>query len=138
MKFIVDDLRFRKKVQIQFKSFTSGERMAPPRISGRKPPKKTLLQEISSKYLTVDFVKSLVIDPARLPWISYLILAAELVLNIFIVLRINYTEIDWVAYMQECEGFLNGTTDYSQLKGKAHACFSFSTLFMLLKKSIFR
>ena len=27
------------------------------------------------------------------------------------------TEIDWKAYMQEVEGFLNGTTDYYQLKG---------------------
>lgn len=50
---------------------------------------------------------------------SYLILLAELVLNVFIVLSVNYTEIDWVAYMQECEGFLNGTTDYSQLRGES-------------------
>ena len=27
------------------------------------------------------------------------------------------TEIDWVAYMQEVEGVLNGTFDYTQLKG---------------------
>ena len=27
------------------------------------------------------------------------------------------TEIDWVAYMQEVEGALNGTLDYSQLRG---------------------
>lgn len=27
------------------------------------------------------------------------------------------TEIDWKAYMQEVEGFLNGTTDYNQLEG---------------------
>lgn len=27
------------------------------------------------------------------------------------------TEIDWIAYMQEVEGFLNGTRDYTQLKG---------------------
>ena len=27
------------------------------------------------------------------------------------------TEIDWVAYMQEVEGVLNGTFDYSQLRG---------------------
>ena len=27
------------------------------------------------------------------------------------------TEIDWVAYMQEVEGFLNGTWDYVELKG---------------------
>ena len=29
----------------------------------------------------------------------------------------NYTEIDWIAYMQEVEGFANGTTDYALLKG---------------------
>ena len=27
------------------------------------------------------------------------------------------TEIDWVAYMQEVEGVLNGTYDYAHLKG---------------------
>lgn len=27
------------------------------------------------------------------------------------------TEIDWKAYMDECSGFLNGTTDYMLLKG---------------------
>lgn len=84
----------------------------------RKTGKKSLWKEISSKYLTIDFVKSLILDPARLEWISYLILFAELILNIFIVLRINYTEIDWIAYMQQVGGFLNGTFDYSELKGE--------------------
>jgi alpha-1,3-mannosyltransferase len=91
--------------------------MAPTKNPSRKPIKKSLVQEISSKYLTVDFVKSLIFDPARLQWISYLILFAELLLNIFIVSRVNYTEIDWVAYMQQVDSFLNGTLDYSQLKG---------------------
>ena len=27
------------------------------------------------------------------------------------------TEIDWRAYMQEVEGFVNGTRDYYQLQG---------------------
>lgn len=27
------------------------------------------------------------------------------------------TEIDWKAYMQEVEGFLNGERDYTKLKG---------------------
>lgn len=94
--------------------------MAPPKISARKPLKKSRLQELTAKYLTVDFVKSLVLDPVRLSWVSYLILAAELAMNILIVMRVNYTEIDWVAYMQECEGFLNGTTDYAQLKGELY------------------
>lgn len=28
------------------------------------------------------------------------------------------TEIDWIAYMQEVEGFLNGTLNYTLLKGQ--------------------
>lgn len=34
-----------------------------------------------------------------------------------IIENVKYTEIDWVAYMQEVEGFINGTLDYQQLKG---------------------
>lgn len=60
----------------------------------------------------------LLINPVKLPIVTYLILFCELILNVFIVNRINYTEIDWVAYMQECEGFLNGTTNYAELKGE--------------------
>ena len=30
---------------------------------------------------------------------------------------ISDTEIDWVAYMQEVEGVINGTYDYMKLKG---------------------
>lgn len=105
--------------------------MAPAKISARKPIKKSFLQDISSKYLTVDFVKSLVFDPARLQWISLPILFAELVLNVFIVSRVNYTEIDWVAYMQQVDTFLNGTLDYSQLKGEEK--FLPENSFMLLK-----
>lgn len=46
-----------------------------------------------------------------------LLLIAEIPLNLFIVNYVKYTEIDWKAYMQEVEGFINGTRDYSQLKG---------------------
>lgn len=66
---------------------------------------------------TWSYLKNLIIDPAQLPFVAFIILVAELVLNIIIVERVPYTEIDWKAYMQECEGFLNGTLDYSQLRG---------------------
>lgn len=66
---------------------------------------------------TWSYLKNLIIDPAQLPFFAFIILVAELVLNIIIVERVPYTEIDWKAYMQECEGFLNGTLDYSQLRG---------------------
>lgn len=70
-----------------------------------------------TKYCNVNYVQSLIFDPVQLPVVSVVILLAELILNVFIVQRIRYTEIDWIAYMQECEGFLNGTTDYSLLRG---------------------
>jgi alpha-1,3-mannosyltransferase len=87
--------------------------MAPKKKQGMKGK----LKEFRTKFLSVDFIKSLLFDPSQLSFLTYLIIVAELILNIFIVNRVSYTEIDWVAYMQECEGFLNGTTDYSQLKG---------------------
>ncbi|XP_062549907.1 lethal(2)neighbour of tid protein 2-like [Armigeres subalbatus] len=82
-----------------------------------KPAKSSVLSQVQKQYLNVTFVKSLIFDPARLPLVSWVILAAELVLNLFVVQNVRYTEIDWKAYMQECEGFLNGTTDYSMLRG---------------------
>lgn len=43
------------------------------------------------------------------------------VLDVFlcavILLRASYTEIDWIAYMQEVKGFLDGQLDYTQLRG---------------------
>lgn len=67
--------------------------------------------------LTWNYLKSLVINPARLQFLAFIIIVAEFFLNILIVQRVPYTEIDWKAYMQECEGFLNGTLDYSKLRG---------------------
>lgn len=64
-----------------------------------------------------SFIKSLIVDPAKLHIVAALIILAEIFINIAVVERVPYTEIDWKAYMQECEGFLNGTFDYSELRG---------------------
>ncbi|CAB3237444.1 unnamed protein product [Arctia plantaginis] len=69
------------------------------------------------KMFTWSYLKDLIINPKRLPFVSLLIIIAELIINLLVVERVPYTEIDWKAYMQECEGFLNGTFDYSQLRG---------------------
>lgn len=69
------------------------------------------------EHFTVAYAKSLLVDPARLGIVSWVILLVELVLNVLVVQRVRYTEIDWRAYMQECEGFLNGTTNYAELRG---------------------
>lgn len=37
--------------------------------------------------------------------------------NILKICVVSDTEIDWEAYMQEVEGFLNGTYDYTKLEG---------------------
>ncbi|XP_069053363.1 dol-P-Man:Man(5)GlcNAc(2)-PP-Dol alpha-1,3-mannosyltransferase [Lepisosteus oculatus] len=42
---------------------------------------------------------------------------AEIWINIWVINRVAYTEIDWKAYMDEVEGVINGTYDYAQLKG---------------------
>lgn len=97
--------------------------MAPSRANSNKktqkqtePYYKTIIKNIQ-KWTKIAFIKSLILDPSYISIVSYIILSAEFVLNLYIVHRVNYTEIDWKAYMQECEGFLNGTTNYSLLKG---------------------
>ncbi|KOC69727.1 Lethal(2)neighbour of tid protein [Habropoda laboriosa] len=60
---------------------------------------------------------SLFTDPKKLFLIGRLFIILEIILNVLVIEKVPYTEIDWKAYMQEVEGFLNGTLDYSKLKG---------------------
>lgn len=41
----------------------------------------------------------------------------EIGINVWVIRKVPYTEIDWKAYMDEVEGVINGTYDYAQLKG---------------------
>ncbi|KAJ8357444.1 hypothetical protein SKAU_G00202380 [Synaphobranchus kaupii] len=41
----------------------------------------------------------------------------EIGINVWVIRKVAYTEIDWKAYMDEVEGVINGTYDYTQLKG---------------------
>jgi ALG3 protein len=50
-----------------------------------------------------------------------LLLAAEVALGLLIIRKVSYTEIDWVAYMQEVEGYLGGERDYLKLRGDTGA-----------------
>lgn len=56
-------------------------------------------------------------DPRKLYFPALLFVLFEVFINILVIERVPYTEIDWKAYMQEVEGVLNGTFDYSKLKG---------------------
>ncbi|XP_064459238.1 lethal(2)neighbour of tid protein-like [Ornithodoros turicata] len=61
--------------------------------------------------------KTVFFDPGALSVVVPLLLVAEIALNIVVIEKVPYTEIDWKAYMQEVEGVINGTYDYAQLKG---------------------
>ncbi|XP_063234567.1 lethal(2)neighbour of Tid protein [Bacillus rossius redtenbacheri] len=74
-------------------------------------------KKISGKLPRKDFFWSLIFDPNRLPLVSLCLILVEIVLNVLVIHRVKYTEIDWMAYMQEVEGVLNGTLDYKHLKG---------------------
>jgi len=69
------------------------------------------------KYFTKQFLYSLVFDPNSMTFVVCCLLLGEIVVNILVIQFVKYTEIDWRAYMQEVEGVLNGTFDYTHLKG---------------------
>lgn len=75
-------------------------------------------QSFRNKYMNKQFAANLIYNPRYLLPTCVLLFIFEIILNIFIIENVRYTEIDWVAYMQEVEGFLNGTLDYSKLRGK--------------------
>lgn len=70
----------------------------------------------------------LLADPHHIAPICSILLVFELAVNILIIEWVKYTEIDWIAYMQEVEGFINGTLDYKDLKGE-HGTSKFKWLF---------
>lgn len=70
-----------------------------------------------SKIFSIQFWKSFLFDTKFLLPVSVLLVCCEFALSLLVVENVKYTEIDWKAYMQEVEGFLNGTYDYSLLKG---------------------
>uniref|UniRef100_A0A1A9W9P5 dolichyl-P-Man:Man5GlcNAc2-PP-dolichol alpha-1,3-mannosyltransferase n=1 Tax=Glossina brevipalpis TaxID=37001 RepID=A0A1A9W9P5_9MUSC len=78
---------------------------------------ESFILQFYRQFINFEYVKFLIFDPASSAIITIFILLVELVLNVFVVEQVPYTEIDWKAYMQECEGFLNGTTNYALLKG---------------------
>lgn len=68
-------------------------------------------------HLNRDYLRKIIFDPNYITLTCWCLLLVDFLLNIFVIERIKYTEIDWIAYMQEVEGFLNGTFDYKLLKG---------------------
>ena len=85
--------------------------------AGNKQRTIHIVRLLYEKYFTKQFLYSLIFDPSRITVVAYSLLLVECVLNLFIIQHVKYTEIDWIAYMQEVEGVLNGTYDYAYLKG---------------------
>jgi len=90
---------------------------SPPWWKGPWKLLKSSISPIPSPTELYHLVVELLTDPRRCLPIMTLLLLVEVVVNSLIVLRVQYTEIDWKAYMQEVEGFWNGTTDYEKLHG---------------------
>ncbi|XP_065560597.1 lethal(2)neighbour of tid protein 2-like isoform X2 [Artemia franciscana] len=62
-------------------------------------------------------IEDILLKPERTNVLAWMVILAELILNVFIINTVSYTEIDWNAYMQEVEGFLKGDFNYTNLKG---------------------
>lgn len=65
----------------------------------------------------IAWIRRLLTDPACMWQLIALVILGETVLSTLIVRFVPYTEIDWIAYCQEVEGFLGGDTNYANLKG---------------------
>ncbi|CAH8849669.1 unnamed protein product [Trichobilharzia szidati] len=71
---------------------------------------------------TLGSLKGLLYEPYGFLFLSPLLLIADVLFSYVIVEKVPYTEIDWVAYMQQVAGFLNGTLDYDKLEGQTGPC----------------
>uniref|UniRef100_A0A131Z2P9 dolichyl-P-Man:Man5GlcNAc2-PP-dolichol alpha-1,3-mannosyltransferase n=1 Tax=Rhipicephalus appendiculatus TaxID=34631 RepID=A0A131Z2P9_RHIAP len=101
--------------------------MAPPRSVGKRSQHHRR-NFVLSRHLRATFncimndlrnfsLWQFVNDPGIVYLVVPFLLIIEFVVNITVIGRVPYTEIDWRAYMQEVEGVLNGTYDYAHLKG---------------------
>ena len=61
--------------------------------------------------------RNLLVVRKYFPALLALVLIFELAFGVLIILRVPYTEIDWVAYMEEVGGAFGGEWDYAKLRG---------------------
>ncbi len=123
-------LRYRKK--------SNGKQL---NLTKMKPTLSNLKKVMTNPELIVDLFEDFLFNPSLAFYVMTALLPLELFLNLGIVFNINCnfsllnlsaterkkliinfkkftdTEIDWRAYMQEVEGFINGTFNYYDLKG---------------------
>ncbi|XP_076049231.1 alg3, alpha-1,3- mannosyltransferase, partial [Oratosquilla oratoria] len=92
--------------------------MAPSagQTQSREPSLKQKLWKLL-KLMNKNQVYRMIFDPTYMWVVAAVLIIFECAVNVFIIDTVKYTEIDWKAYMQEVEGVVNGTWDYSQLRG---------------------
>ncbi|ORY32891.1 ALG3 protein-domain-containing protein [Naematelia encephala] len=66
----------------------------------------------------VSLVKALCFDRRYYWHVVSLLFLGELFLGLLIIHKVPYTKIDWPAYMQQVEAFLDGERDYSRIEGE--------------------
>jgi len=97
--------------------------MPPPQSRSASRNNSTLSKYYSysrtqvKQLFTLSFYKNILLNPKKSIYVMSGLFLLEIFLNIFIIEKTKYTEIDWIAYMQEVEGVVNGTYNYYELKG---------------------
>ncbi|WWC70002.1 uncharacterized protein I206_103946 [Kwoniella pini CBS 10737] len=66
----------------------------------------------------IKLIRSILLDRKWYWHFVALLLVGETLLGILIIWKIPYTKIDWPAYMQQVEMFLDGERDYSKIEGE--------------------
>ncbi|WVR06860.1 hypothetical protein IAU60_003896 [Kwoniella sp. DSM 27419] len=66
----------------------------------------------------VSLVRSLLLDRRYFWLLAGMILLGEAVLGVLIIWKVPYTKIDFPAYMQQVQMFLDGERDYSRIEGE--------------------
>ncbi|CAH8501739.1 unnamed protein product [Schistosoma turkestanicum] len=70
----------------------------------------------------ISFLHGLLHEPYGFWVLPPIFIILEVLCGFLIIDKVPYTEIDWVAYMQQVGGFLNGTLDYDKLEGQTGPC----------------
>ncbi|XP_018651128.1 putative mannosyltransferase [Schistosoma mansoni] len=68
------------------------------------------------------FLHGLLYKPYGFRVLSPVLIILEILCGFIIIDKVPFTEIDWVAYMQQVSGFINGTLDYDKLVGQTGPC----------------
>jgi len=82
-----------------------------------KKSKVSSFTKLLHPQIIINFIKNVLFDYNYFWLVALTLILAEIAVNIVVITKIPYTEIDWKAYMDEVEGFLNGTLDYTKLRG---------------------